>query len=101
MTLLVGFKTRLKPWLLVGRKKKKDYVNPIQIWSITISIRKWHIKVNCSKLEEKKENVKSLDATDITEKDLNVDIIMFVTIGDDRFQDIWVLDSGCLYHVFQ
>ncbi len=26
-------------------------------------------------------------------------MVMYVTVGDDGFQDVWVLDSGCPYHM--
>lgn len=26
-------------------------------------------------------------------------MVLYVTVGDDVFQDVWVLDSGCPYHM--
>lgn len=46
------------------------------------------------------DNVKSLDAAGIVEEDLNDDMVLFVTIGNDVFQDVQLLDSGCPYHMY-
>lgn len=40
-----------------------------------------------------------MDAARIAEEDFDDNMVLSVTIGDDGFQDVWVLDSGCPYHV--
>lgn len=62
--------------------------------------KKRHIRMNCPKLKENKGiKAKSSDAASVMKEKLDIDMVLSVTISDERSPDEWIYDSGCSYHM--
>jgi hypothetical protein len=62
-----------------------------------------HYKSECSKLKDKEEGDKQSSfsvAGVVEENSKGLDLVLAVTISDDRSNDKWVLDTACTFHLY-